>query len=254
KESHYQKIFLERNRGISQQRLTRSQLAIVLNHPGDLPADLVTPELASDVLPLPEYENILKMALAENRVLYAMNRKIAAAQKKISARSKEGLPAINGEVVFADTSRPSSQSDRWRVGLKFTVPLYDGGRRNARVDKERAKSYQVQAERDETKLKIEQRVLTEWLNLNNLRQQAKRALVELDYRELYLDNSRADYEHEFKADLGNAMVKISDAQIAVAKNKFQQALAWEKLDALTNGNMAVLSDQVAAVQVLKGEN
>jgi len=249
KESRYQKVFLDRSRGISQQRLTRAQLAITLNRPGDLPADLETPELPSVTLPLPEYEAILKVALAENRALYAINRKIEAAQQKIAALSKEGLPTINGEVVLADTTRPSSQSDRWRVGVEFTMPLYDGGSSSARLSQERANLHKIQSEWNILRAKIEQRVLTEWLNLTNLRQQAKATLIELDYRELYLDNSRADYEHEFKADLGNAMVKISEAQLAVVKNRFQQALVWEKLDALTNGAMAALSAHVQTTQI-----
>jgi outer membrane protein TolC len=248
KESNYQNVFLNRNRGLSQQRLTRSQLAIALNRPGELAADLIRPELPDVSQPLPEYEAILKSALAENRALNAIEQKIEATRKRATALSKDGLPTINGEVVLADTSRPASQSDRWRVGIKISMPLYDGGSSSARVSKERANTHKIQAERDALAARIEQRVLTEWLNLNELLQQARAARTELDYRELYLDNSRADYEHEFTTDLGNAMVKISEAQLAVEKNRYQQALAWEKLDALTNGAMATLSAQAQTAQ------
>jgi outer membrane protein TolC len=248
KESNYQNVFLIRNRGLSQQRLTRSELAIALNRPGELSADLIRPELPDVSQPLPEYEAILKSALAENRALNAIEQKIEATRKRATALSKDGLPTINGEVVLADTSRPASQSDRWRVGIKISMPLYDGGSSSARVSKERANTHKIQAERDALAARIEQRVLTEWLNLNELLQQVRAARTELDYRELYLDNSRADYEHEFTTDLGNAMVKISEAQLAVEKNRYQQALAWEKLDALTNGAMATLSAQAQTAQ------
>lgn len=251
KEAFYQTVFLKRNQGIAQQRITRSQLAITLNHTGDLPENLFVPQLPSTYLPIPEFEIILKRAMGENRELNAINRKIEATQQEIGVTSKGVLPTINGEIELADTTRPGSQSDRWRVGLMFSMPLYDGGRTKAGIAKGKANIYKLKATRDGLKSKIEQSVLNEWSSLNSLRQQAKAALVELDYRELYLDNSRAEYELEFKTDLGNAMVKISEAQLAIAKNRYQQALVWERLDALTNGSMNALSSQMASGQQAK---
>ena len=245
-ESLYQSVFLKRNRGIAQQRLTRSQLAITLNRVGDLPEELAPPQLPATNLPLPKYEEILKKALAENSALEAIAQKIAAARQQISATSKGRLPTINGEIELADTTRPTGTSDRWRIGLNFSMPLYDGGSNSAQIASIRATIYKLQAERDGLKAAIEQSVLSEWLDLKALRQQATAVLIELDYRELYLDNSRAEYELEFKTDLGNAMVKISEAQLEIERNRYQQALAWERLNALTNAGMAALSTQVAS--------
>ncbi|MCW8888722.1 MAG: TolC family protein, partial [Gammaproteobacteria bacterium] len=251
KESHYQQVFLKRNRGIAQQRLARSQLAIALNRAGDLPENLTTPELPTLEFVLPEYELILNKVLSENRALYAMNRKIDAAQQEVSVISKGSLPSISGEIVLADTTRPTGTSDRWRVGVKLSMPLYDGGSNRALLSKGRASIHKLQADRDALRADLERMVLSEWLRLQELRQQAKAAMIELDYRELYLDNSRAEYELEFKTDLGNAMVKISEAQLEVERNRFQQAISWEKLDALTNGAMADLSAQA---QLIKSAN
>lgn len=248
KESFYQRVFLKRNRGIAQQRLTRSQLAITLNQVGDLPEELAPPQLPATELEIPEYEAILKRALAENSSLEALNRKITAAQQQISATSKGKLPSINGEIELADTTRPTGTSDRWRIGLKLSMPLYDGGSNSAQIAKVQATIYKLQAERAGLRAAIEQSILSEWLDLKSLRQQANAVMVELDYRELYLDNSRAEYEHEFKTDFGNAMVKISEAQLEIERNRYQQALVWERLDALTNAGMATLSAQIASAK------
>jgi hypothetical protein len=40
---------------------------------------------------------------------------------------------------------------------------------------------------------------------------------------------------EVKADLGDAMVRLSEAQLAEARHRFATALAWARLAALTNG-------------------
>ena len=55
------------------------------------------------------------------------------------------------------------------------------------------------------------------------------------HRDLYLDRSRAIYEMEVKTDLGDAMVRLSEAQLADARNRFARALAWERLKVLTGG-------------------
>jgi hypothetical protein len=55
-------------------------------------------------------------------------------------------------------------------------------------------------------------------------------MVELNYRELYLDKSRIEYDSELKADLGNAMVFLSHSQLAEKQVLFQIAILWTKLD------------------------
>ena len=54
-----------------------------------------------------------------------------------------------------------------------------------------------------------------------------------DYRDLYLDRSRARYELDLQTDLGDAMVRFSDARLQAARVKYQLELAWEQLDAIT---------------------
>jgi hypothetical protein len=71
-----------------------------------------------------------------------------------------------------------------------------------------------------------------WFALQQLRQQGEQARSELAYRELYLDWSRANYEMEVKADLGDAMVRLSDAQLALTKTDFATELGWEQLRVL----------------------
>ena len=58
------------------------------------------------------------------------------------------------------------------------------------------------------------------------------ATAQLNYRELYLDQRRALYEMEAEANLGDAMVRISEAQRYMAETQFKTAMAWARLDAL----------------------
>lgn len=59
----------------------------------------------------------------------------------------------------------------------------------------------------------------------------------MDYRDLYLERSRALYELEVTSDLGDAMVQLSEAQLFKAQTFFELAVAWAKLDSLLGSSM-----------------
>jgi outer membrane protein TolC len=114
----------------------------------------------------------------------------------------------------------------------LTVPLYTGGRVDAGVAAQRAKVYEAQANLEQARYQLRQQLLDSWLGLQALRLQRGQALSEQRYRDLYLDRSRAIYEMEVRSDLGDSMVRLSEAQLAVAETDYRIALAWEELDML----------------------
>ncbi len=57
-----------------------------------------------------------------------------------------------------------------------------------------------------------------------------------NYRDLYLDRSRALYELEVRTDLGDAMARSTEAQWLAAQADYRLLLAWARLDALTGSN------------------
>ena len=76
-----------------------------------------------------------------------------------------------------------------------------------------------------------------WLKISDLKRQFDDPDLTIDYRDLYLDRSRALYELEVTSDLGDAMVKLSDAQLFKAQTVFELAINWAKLDALVGNPM-----------------
>ena len=59
--------------------------------------------------------------------------------------------------------------------------------------------------------------------------------VQDDYRELYLDRSRALYEMEVRTDLGDAMVQMSAVRLDRARAVFDWMLTRAQLAALSGG-------------------
>lgn len=233
-ESHYQKILLQVREGESRQRLTRSHLANVLNAPGDLPSSLVEPAL-DETPALPGYDDLLAYALRHNLQLKAKQQALVAAEQQLVAAGRLFSPSLDAEVEAADYSRELGSSDRWRAGVVLSVPIYNGGRADAALAHQRTRLLQTRAELEQTRLDLRQQLLKLWLELQEAGSRRERALSELDYRELYLDRSRANYEMEVQADLGDAMVRLSDAQIALAESDYRRALLWARLEHLVGG-------------------
>jgi len=233
-ESAYQQARVQLSLSETRQRATRARLANVLGRPGMLPSTVQRPELNYHTRKLPEYEQLVAQALQNNTLLRALQAELTGAQKQVDVvRAASGGPRLDGELEASTYSRELGNSDTWRAGVTLTMPLFTGGRTDAAVAAQQAEVYRIQAVLDQVRFDLRQQVLDLWLALQTLKLKREGAYSQQDYRELYLDQSRANYEMEFKADLGDAMVRLSEAQLEVARNDYDYAIAWEQLLALT---------------------
>lgn len=232
-ESEYQTIRRRRAEAQGQQRATRARLARALNRPRDLPANLASPET---VIPaerqIPSYEELVTAVEKGNPTLQALRAHVAAAEKRVAAARATGRPRLNAELEAADYTRELGSYDNWRAGVTLEVPLYSGGAVDAAVAESQADLFGLRAQMEEVEREVRQQTLDLWLGLDTLRIQQEEMLALRDYRELYLDRSRAIYELEVKTDLGDAMVRLTEAQLAAARTRFEIALTWARLDAL----------------------
>ncbi|HEY5790667.1 MAG TPA: TolC family protein, partial [Gammaproteobacteria bacterium] len=176
-----------------------------------------------------------ELALGGNPRLQAQRARVAAAEARLGAAQLVGRPTLSGEVELSEYSRESATRDPLRAGVYVELPLFRGGRDRAEQAARAAEVEQLRAELDGDEQALQQEILETWQALRVLQLQRSAARRELEFRELYLDRSRAQYEMELRADLGDAMVEFSGARLRAAEADFRLALAWERLDALTNG-------------------
>ena len=234
-EAEYQAVRQQRAASQARQRSTRSRLAIALGRPGELPSELTRPDLPQLEAELPEYEPLLKKAMAGNPAIRALRAEAEAAESRVGEARAGRRPYLDGELEASTYAREAGSYDDWRAGVVLTVPLYSGGAVDARIGKAKAELYRIRAALAEVEDSVRQTLLDTFLNLQTLRIDAERVMALQDYRDVYLDRSRAVYELEVKTDLGDAMVRLSEAQLAAAKNRFSRVLAWERLKALAGG-------------------
>lgn len=243
-ESEYQQSRRNRFASEGRMRVVRAQLAIALNRPGMLPANLAQPELSQLQRMLPDYELLLAKALADNPRVQALRKIMVAAQQRLDAAYAGRRPRLSGELEVAEYSRSMGSNDKLRASIYLDVPLYDGGATSSAVARQQAELNRVQSQLTEAERVLRQAVLEQWTELNNLRLERDRAVAQRNFRDLYLDRSRALYEMEFNADLGDAMVRLTEAQLDEANIRFATALAWERMDALTGGALPAEMESV----------
>jgi hypothetical protein len=89
---------------------------------------------------------------------------------------------------------------------------------------------------------VQQAILDNLQMLDTLKVEREEMKALLDYRDLYLDRSRALYEMEVKTDLGDSMVEVSEARLKFARAKFTTALTWARLDALLGNEVYAVKE------------
>lgn len=216
----------------SRQRASRSLLAMAINRPTELPPEVSRPVLASLTRQLPEYEPLLERGIANNPLVLARRESVLAAEQRVAAARARRGPVIAGEMAASEYSRDKGSNDQWLAGLNMELPLYNGGAVSAAVARQQALYFQAQGQLQEAEQSVRQAILDEWLELTDLRVKLDQVRSGEDYRALYLDRSRANYEMEVQTDLGDAMVQLSNAELERLSTEFGIALAWARLDAL----------------------
>jgi outer membrane protein TolC len=232
-EQHYQNVRYLRADSLNKQRRTRALLAEALNRPGQLPNELAKPDL--DVLKreLPEYEDLLGKAMANNYRLKMLYAKLEAAKQGVEVARATDSPKLNGVVEAYGYTREYGMADKFRAGVKIEVPLYNGEKNDSEIATARAELYKLQAQVQQAESEIRQAVLDTWLELDSLRIKRDHVNAIQQYREMDLDYRRTLYEMEVKADLGKGMAYISEAEFLVREAEYKMAAAWIKLDILT---------------------
>jgi outer membrane protein TolC len=231
-ESAYQQTLRKMTSSRNRQRITRSQLAISLNRPLDLPAELESPQFAS-IGELPEIEVLVEKGLRENPKIKTLQAELQAAKKRLQASEAQDNPILRAELEAAAYKRELGGRNPLTAALVIELPLYQGGRVASDIAEQRALVGRKQAELAAYELVLRQQLLDFWMELERLKVEREEIQVTGDFRDLYLDRSRTLYELDMATDLGDSMSQIADLLLQRAKNDFQIQLTHARIKALT---------------------
>ncbi len=228
----YERIRQNRYNSENLQRLTRVILAEELGFAESPPSELAVPELDSSARLKDDVDAMVKQALQHSLRLRIEQKKLQIAKKQIEVARHTNGAKLDAELELADYVRNRSSRDDWRASIYFDMPLYAGSSELAAVNLASARYQQQLAalQRAQSEIRIEVLKLWQAIRQDSLRVQGD--LVEQDYRDMTLDRSRAEYELEFKTDLGNSMVQFSESRRKTWQAKFALEMSWRKLEAL----------------------
>jgi outer membrane protein TolC len=230
-EATYEQALLVRNAADQARRLSRQRLANVLGRPDVLPSELLAPKFQAAAIP-EEVTPWLERALQHSPEIQAAQAQLNAAQQALAAARNSGGPTLEAEGQVASYSRKIGSREPWQAALIFNLPLHDGGIEDASVAKARAEQLRAQAQLESIQLEVREQVVALWLELQRLRGQLRANKQYSDFRELYLDRSRAEYELEMRTDLGDAMVQASDARLRHLQYQRDVLVAQAQLELL----------------------
>jgi outer membrane protein TolC len=236
-ESQYQQVRRELTASANQQRITRSQLAISLNRPTDLPAEVETPEIELEQMG-DEFEPWVEKVLTGNLELKALRAEVEAARKQLLASEAADNPVLRGELEAATYERELGGRNPLTAALVIEVPLYTGSRVDAEIAQQRALLQQREAQLQAYELQLHQQVLDLWLAMEKLNVESQALMVSADFRDLALDRSRTLYDLDMQADLGDSMTQIADIQWRMAQNKYDRLILQARLKALSGSLLA----------------
>ncbi len=248
-EADYQQILVKRTRSEHQQLQSRLLLANLLGLPDARPDELQLPQLKAfgkrDHKKL-ELETLQQQVITNNRTLQALQQQLQAALFELESKQALAKPNLSLDAWAGQlSSYPEIREGSWRVGLLVDVPLYDGGSTDAKVSQAKAHIQSLQAQIKLAEQALRDEVAEIYFQLKLLKAEQSQNQTFGDYADLYLDYSRALYENESTTDLGDAMVRLSQANYDQLSWQFKQALLWSKLDALLAKPMQVAADNQA---------
>ena len=229
----YQQVRSQRYESETMQRITRARFAESIALPNDLPSDVIVPDLSFLDRKRPEFDEVLKLALSNNLQLRAQQLLVEAATHELAASRKQGGSTLSSEIEWAEYSYETPSKNNWRAALKYSIPLFESDsikslRATALAELQKQRIKQMQMESD-----IRQQCLEMWQRIYVLKAKQDIDEVAEEYRELYQDRSRAFYELEYRTDLGDSFVRVSEAKLEKFKNNFELVIVWMKLAMLT---------------------
>ena len=230
KEVAYHEIRYLRIKSQNDQRKARAELAVAMGRPSELVTTVTKPSLKDIDIKLPDVEYLQKLALSNNYQLKILSKALAAAAQRVEVARNTYGPSVTLEAGSFAYSRERSSYDELQIGLVMRMPLFEGKRTSTEINKAMSKVYEIKNDIELLKTEIETNVLSLWLEFDALKGKLLQMNTQTDFRELYLDRSRAIYELEVKTDLGDAMARVSEAERDLLDTRYAMKLVLTQLE------------------------
>ncbi|MCP4188161.1 MAG: TolC family protein [Gammaproteobacteria bacterium] len=235
-QSNYELIRQRRYHAENKQRLSRMVLAEAMGFPEHLSSTLQVPEINIEKPLSDDVDALMDIALKTGNAAQILKGRRRLAEFEIKQADVSDAPRLDFELEFSDYEREGSTRDDWRATVYFDVPLYSG-EKSSNLALAQTGYQKNLAELLQYRSLLRLEVLQLWQSVQQNRLIAQGNEVVQSYRDLYLDRSRAEYELEFRSDLGDAMVEFSRARTEHLRALYAFELAYYQLQILVGSSL-----------------
>lgn len=220
----------------------RRALLNTLGQPDGLPTFALQDSLATPVVPTPSLSALVADALTRRADLLAAQAEMAAQSARIdAARSGKAasvnlVAAVGGRSLYGISQQPAGidgSDTTGRIGVTLELPLFDGGRTEARVAEESAKLAAQQARLDKLRLQVRLEVETAHATLRSSLERIDSAeqLTRLASENLHIEEEKYALTRGTVFDVLDAQAALTDAQSTQIRaladaNTAAAQLAW----------------------------
>ncbi len=237
KETLYRELFVIREDARIQRTAARRNLALAMGASsldGYVPRDLLEPDLSPIVdQTVPEFEGLMAHIVAESIEMAEARLNLGQSMSQLAAARSKFAPQLDAVLEGTQWAQDTGSRDAAMIGLRLNLPLASGTQKNRDVRIGQIKVEQAHLELADTEHSIREKAYDLWRQLRVLHLELAAAKVESDYRDHYMDRSRALYELEEAADLGDAQAEQLHAVYQMNRIRYQIALLWGEINLMT---------------------
>ena len=165
---------------------------------------------------------LLELALKNDPKMEQYNQKMQFLNRKLANLKNDYDIQVSSIAMYGNEPQKTigDENNRWEARLTLRVPFYDGEKNSNEIQATQISKNKLQIATDKYKTDLSLKIDELVSKLNYLKRLEKAYKVQFDYRNLYLEKSRIDYDLNRKSDLGDAMVQLSKAEYELEKNRY----------------------------------
>jgi hypothetical protein len=181
---------------------------------------------------LPSNDRLLELAIKNDINLQQLQTQLEYLNGRVSSLKNSFDIQLGSVVMYGNEPQKTLQDEnnRWEARLTLKVPLYDKENNLNEIQKVQIEKNKVQIGIDKYKLALSQKIDEIVSKLGFLKRLDKGYKTQFEYRNLYLEKSRVNYELDRQSDLGDAMVQLSRAEYELEKNSYEFVITYEILN------------------------
>lgn len=201
--------------------------------------EVETPPEEFPRLALLEEADIFKTAINSRPETKELNDRIAALRAEIDEAKSSAYPSIEGVAEVGDSDRQLPSRNKWEVGIRAKMDIFDGFTRKSREEELTARAAAVMFEKEtfERKIRMEIKSALTELSLADVKIDLARAA--LTAAQDNLDFARTQYELNLLTELGDALSRYAEARMEWLRANYGLRMDVERLNLAAGGAGAV---------------